>query len=548
VPLLYVPGELLVSIRHATPDPWAGLPGLTAALSGALPPDLALIAPTPPAQLLAGRLASPAPTAAGRGAHHGWTFRPAAPQPEAAQPPAGAGLHHTVLRYRLAPAATDTLTASDGTDPDHIVRAATAITTGVASLNAMLRQSGNSAGQISSATPNWALSGEPSGIIVGGPGGPPAPEDNLTGAGTAAEGGAGTRGWHVTFPDLPENHPARATAGATARVLVVVLDTSPTQQEVDAAALRYPGNRLLGEMASGGAHPVEAWEDALGDCAYRATRVPGREYVMRDHGLFVAGIIRDIAPACALRVVRILNDWGGGCLSDLIAGLEYVHDLAAVHDGPIVVNLSLTAKVPVHAELPALYPVPLAHTPREASAPLLEIIRDLSSRSDSPHPILFVAAAGNDSGDRGDHPLEPRVPAVYDSTLGVAALDATGKRAEYSNRGDTTGPFDNGIATYGGAAGVAPSGAGPIDALRGLFSAPAFPPTPGTAVPNTTGWARWAGTSFATAVISGLAANLLARSPSLPPAAVMRELRNGAKQPPDSTINCLAIAAVQQRV
>src|SRR5438552_2993471 len=127
VPLLYVPGELLVSIRHATPDPWTGLPGLTAALSGVLPPDLALIAPTPPPQLLADRLASRAPTAAGRGAHHGWTFRPAAPQPTA-----GAGLYHTVLRYRLAPMA-DAPTVRDGAGPDHSMRAATAITTEVAS-------------------------------------------------------------------------------------------------------------------------------------------------------------------------------------------------------------------------------------------------------------------------------------------------------------------------------------------------------------------------------------------------------------------------------
>ena len=101
------------------------------------------------------------------------------------------------------------------------------------------------------------------------------------------------------------------------------------------------------------------------------------------------------------------------CLSDLIAGLEYVHDLAAVHDGPVVVNLSLTVKVPVQAELPKTYPVPLAHTPRAASAPLVEVIDDLAAPSSRPAPIVFVAAAGNDSAEQGDEPLDPRLPAAY---------------------------------------------------------------------------------------------------------------------------------------
>ena len=42
---------------------------------------------------------------------------------------------------------------------------------------------------------------------------------------------------------------------------------------------------------------------------------------MPDHGLFIAGLIRDIAPKASIRLIRILNDLGGGDLYNLFAAL-----------------------------------------------------------------------------------------------------------------------------------------------------------------------------------------------------------------------------------
>ncbi len=33
-------------------------------------------------------------------------------------------------------------------------------------------------------------------------------------------------------------------------------------------------------------------------------------YKMADHGLFVTGLIRDVAPGAHIRLIRILNDYG----------------------------------------------------------------------------------------------------------------------------------------------------------------------------------------------------------------------------------------------
>jgi len=541
--VLFVPDELLISVRHATPTPWPYLDRLTALLGKTLQPfGLRVTPPTlsrPPrrdaddddtgASVQEMRraisdtdsgddrapYAGKEPSASGRGLQGGWTFRPATDE-----------LFHSVLRYGVA--ATDAQTQP-------VLVGAAVITARLRQLNAQLEEEV----RISSAVPNWAMSGESSGYVVGGPGGRPAPESNPSGASR----------WHFVFSDAVD----RVAPPGGEGVLVVVLDTSPDLQEVDSAAAAFGGhNSLLVEMATGGAHPVASWEDVLDEVDYAAAHGPNEEYLMRDHGLFVAGIIRDIAPACTLRVVRVLSDWGGGCLTSLIAGLEYVHDLAETHEGPIVVNLSLTVKAPVRAALGHLYKG-LLHghegitnpytTPEDASLPLLDVMRGLTARKG--FPILFVAAAGNDSGTLRGNPLEPRVPAAYETTLGVAALNAAGQRASYSNRGDEADQVHNGIATFGGAPPAAGDEAGTGDAVRGLFSAPAFPSDAGSPPANTTGWAQWVGTSFATPVISGVSANLLAADPTLTAAQVMATLVGLAAPMADPTLQCNSLAASQ---
>ncbi len=127
---------------------------------------------------------------------------------------------------------------------------------------------------------------------------------------------------------------------------------------------------------------------------------------------------------------------------------------------------------------------------------------------------LLVAAVGNDSATRvavGQARLGPRLPARYDAVLGVAAVRSEASvAARSSNAAD---PLDLGadVAAFGGD--VDRRGE-PDDGVIGVYSNPRLPADrEGQAVfprLNRTGWARWSGTSFSTAFISGLAANVWA--------------------------------------
>jgi hypothetical protein len=70
---------------------------------------------------------------------------------------------------------------------------------------------------------------------------------------------------------------------------------------------------------------------------------------MPDHSIFVAGLIRDIAPRAHIRVIRILNDFGGGDLYNLFAALTDLEQglvSGAIHR--LVINLSLTIMPDLH--------------------------------------------------------------------------------------------------------------------------------------------------------------------------------------------------------
>ncbi|HEX8969409.1 MAG TPA: S8/S53 family peptidase, partial [Chloroflexota bacterium] len=119
---------------------------------------------------------------------------------------------------------------------------------------------------------------------------------------------------------------------------------------------------------------------------------------------------------------------------------------------------------------------------------------------------LVVAAVGNDSlaaVERQRPRMDARLPARFETVLGVAATTGDpSQAAPYSNLGDAQELGDH-VATFGG--GVGP-GLQPDDGVIGVYSGE-FP----LERPNETGWAFWSGTSFATAIVSGIASNLWAR-------------------------------------
>jgi hypothetical protein len=63
------------------------------------------------------------------------------------------------------------------------------------------------------------------------------------------------------------------------------------------------------------------------------------------------------------------------------------------------------------------------------------------------------------------------------------------------------------VATFGGESYGEGSASERPDAMRGLYISPLFP----QGEQNTTGWADWCGSSFATPVISALGAHLMAQ-------------------------------------
>jgi subtilisin family serine protease len=127
------------------------------------------------------------------------------------------------------------------------------------------------------------------------------------------------------------------------------------------------------------------------------THVAGTLVAAMDNGLGVAGM----APGLRIMPLRVLDERGGGYVSDLVDALDY-----ARRHGARIVNLSLVLRID--------------------SAALHAAIQRVHAEG-----ILVVAATGN-YGDRVFW------PAAYPEALAVAAVDANDRRAIFSNAGPET--------------------------------------------------------------------------------------------------------------
>jgi hypothetical protein len=399
--------------------------------------------------------------------------------------------------------------------------------------------------QLLEALPNWLNGCTDTDIISHGcPVIPPIP------TGDACDSGR----WKITLPrDLPDSLQQATGAGVT----VFVLDTLPRRRQVRAAA-KGPGadNKLLQDIYEKVKFNYHFLSDDL-DVPDPKQPATGKDiygrlvgFPMNDHGVFVTGIVRDLVPAAKVECVRVLNDYGIGNTAMLTKALEDIHKRMLrvnpdtkkkgdLYNKPVVINMSLVA-TPANEDL-----ANLGYTEDSIKPARLGLLRPIQALTTL--GVVFAASAGNDSDPR-DKDMNPsgqrwklRYPAAFaypldddhpgvPSVIPVGAVNRAGNAASYSNY-----PGSLGIATYGGEIPnpipAAPDSSTvtqvkePIDALRGVYSAELYPglskkdilpfhsPAPvdypeyrPTLVST---WAYWVGTSFATPIISALAARIL---------------------------------------
>lgn len=229
--------------------------------------------------------------------------------------------------------------------------------------------------------------------------------------------------------------PAHAIADGTGMV-VAVLDTGVDLNHSALAGRLLPGR------------------DVVADDALAMDEGPGFGW---GHGTHVAGIIARVAPGAQILPVRVLNHDGRGNIFTLAYAVEW-----AVLNGADVINLSLGA---------------------DGGSRLLE---DTLAWAQG-QGVVIVAAAGNE--DTGAQ----QFPAGFSNVIGVAAIDAWGRKAPFSN--------------YGAWVDLAAPGVGITSTVP--FS-------------GGNGFAGWSGTSMSTAFVSGAAALLLAHA--APPESVAAQL------------------------
>src|SRR5712692_1881564 len=385
-------------------------------------------------------------------------------------------------------------------------------------LQAHLEELAQAGLHVVSAMPNWLVTAAPLFYGDGGPAVPPrsSPKLDLPAAGNAPVG------WRVSFVDPGLPFDPRGAAD----VVVAVLDTAHNPDLLTSAAARpeFRRNWLLKRLAEDlrsenglleieyDRYPVSN-DVRTGRDAYSQPRY----YFMPDHGIFVAGLIRDVAPNARIRLIPILNDFGGGDLYNLFAALtDLEQELVSGAIRRLVINISLTI-MPDIRSLPYIWFDHRQWPSRQlagAMRALVHIEEGLRLLFESLHAqgALIIAAAGNDSlfsHQQGQRPRPPRAPARYESTLAVTSVNSRFEPSPFANAANIP-PLDAGVATFGGDAHGATDAHGLPDAVRGIYISPTFP----DGEQNMTGWADWCGSSFATSIISALAAHFMAQGRS----------------------------------
>jgi hypothetical protein len=379
---------------------------------------------------------------------------------------------------------------------------------------------------IGGASPNWLWGGTPY-TPQGCPSNPPIPV------------GDACSFWHFHLPMLS---PGELQSMTGEGVTVFVLDTLPEREVISRAATRAgDDNLLLFDVERNVTFNYDIWNYwtvTLGDPPIPPLAV-GKDvydrhfaFRMPDHGLFIAGIVHDIAPHARVECIRIMGNFCVGDSNIFLSALQYIQNRMLpggdLYQKPVVINLSNVMPTLEEAKSAGLDLKGVV-----TASVLASVYNSILALAQS--GAIVVASAGNEA-DLRKHSSGIRPAALHPAAFGnppdpgstgiqaIHGVIPVGAVDKYSN---TTSyscyPGPNGIATYGGEVPDVepdnpPSNDPDViisDAVRGIYSAAHYPPESKDPparqykAPNNRGWAYWVGTSFATPVISAVAARVL---------------------------------------
>jgi len=315
-------------------------------------------------------------------------------------------------------------------------------------------------------------------------------ETDSTGSRTTGRLAGVTRVWldrRFRATDLDPNltqigAPTAWSAGLTGKgVKVAVLDTG-----IDATHPDLSGGKVV---ASADFAESGSTTDHFGHGTHVASIVAGA-------GARAAGARKGVAFAASLLNGKVLDDFGFGSESGIIAGMEW-----AARQQARVVNMSIGG------------------WPTDGTDPMSQAITRLTAR----YRTLFVVAAGN-SGP-GAQTVEN--PGVATAALTVGAVDASDRLADFSGRGPRFGDYA-----------MKPDITAPgVDIVAARAA--------GTALgdPVNQWYTRLTGTSMATPHVAGAAAIMAQRWPAWTPARIKAVLRAPPTPTPTSACTSRAAAA-----